>query len=120
MKKLTALVLAVACALSLVGCNTKSMNYIVENRPSVTGTVEEVYSDYIIMYSDTADGYPNGSKWQISLNTENKDSYTDLSVGDEIVVYHDGNIMETDPLKVGTVYAITLKTPADRTENEKS
>ena len=35
------------------------------------------------------------------------------------VVYHDGNVMETDPLKVGTVYAITLKTPADRTENGK-
>ena len=54
------------------------------------------------------------------MNVENKDSYTDLSVGDEIVVYHDGNVMETDPVKVGTIYAITLKTPADRTENDKS
>lgn len=53
------------------------------------------------------------------MSVENKDSYTNLSVGDEIVVYHDGNVMETDPLKVGTVYAITLKTPADRTENNK-
>ena len=120
MKKLTALVLALVCVLGLVGCNTKSMNYIIENKPSVIGVVEEVHNDYVIMYSDTADGYPNGSKWQISLNVENKDSYTDISVGDEIVVYHDGNVMETDPLKVGTVYAITLKTPADRTENDKS
>ena len=90
------------------------MNYIIENKPSVTGIVEEVHNDYIIMYSDTADGYPNGSRWSISLSVENKDSYTNLSVGDEIVVYYDGNVMETDPLKVGTVYAITLKTPANR------
>ena len=120
MRKYIALVLALVCVLGLVGCNTKSMNYIIENKPSVIGVVEEVHNDYVIMYSDTADGYPNGSKWQISLTVENKDSYTDLSVGDEIVVYHDGNVMETDPLKVGTVYAITLKTPADRTENDKS
>ena len=120
MKKLIALGLALVCVLGLVGCNTKSMNYIIENKPSVIGVVEEVHNDYVIMYSDTADGYPNGSEWQISLNVENKDSYTDLSVGDEIVVYHDGNVMESDPLKVGTVYAITLKTPADRTENDKS
>ena len=53
------------------------------------------------------------------MNVENQDSYTDISVGDEIVVYHDGNVMATDPLKVGTIYAITLKTPADRTEGEK-
>ena len=45
---------------------------------------------------------------------ESKDSYADPVVGDEIVVYYDGNVMETDPLKVGTVYAITLKTPANR------
>ena len=119
-KKLMALILIWAGVLGLVGCNTKSMNYIIENKPSVIGVVEEVHNDYVIMYSDTADGYPNGSKWQISLNVENKDSYTDISVGDEIVVYHDGNVMETDPLKVGTVYAITLKTPVDRTENDKS
>ena len=112
MKKLIALVLALVCVFGLGGCNTKSMNYIIENKPSVTGIVEEVHNDYIIMY-------PNWSRWSISLSVENKDSYTNLSVGDEIVVYHDGNVMETDPLKVGTVYAITLKTPADRTENNK-
>lgn len=118
MKKLIALVLTIVCVLGLVGCNTKSMNYIIANKPSVTGIVEEVHDDYVIVYSETADGYPNGSKWQISLNVENKDSYTDVAVGDEIVFYYDGMAMETDPLQVSTVYAITLKTPADRTINE--
>lgn len=119
MKKRIAFVLAMVWVLGLVGCG-RTMNDIIENEPNVTGVVEEVHDDYVIMYSETADGYPNGSRWSISLYAENKDSYTDVVVGDEIVVYHDGNVMETDPLKVGTVYTITLRTPADRTDNDKS
>ena len=114
MKRFISLILSLTFVLVLAGCNNRSMNYIIENEPSVVGVVEEVHDDYVIMYSETAEGYPNGSRWSISLTVENKDSYTNLSVGDEIVVYYDGNVMETDPLKVGTVYAITLKTPANR------
>ena len=117
MKKLIAIILALICILGLVGCSN-SMNHIIKTKPNVTGIVQEVHDDYIIMYSDSAKGYPNGSRWQISLNVENKDSYTTLTVGDEIVVYHNGQVMETEPLKVGKVFAITLKTPADRTQNE--
>ena len=114
MKKLIAFVLSLVCVLGLIGCNTQSMSYIIENKPSVTGIVEEVHNDYIIVYSETADGYPNGANWSISLNVENKDSYTDVVVGDEIVFYYDGMAMETDPLQVTTVYAITLKTPVNK------
>ena len=53
------------------------------------------------------------------MNAENKDSMTHFSVGDEIVVYYNGDIAESYPLQINTVYAITLKTPADRTENNK-
>ena len=119
MKKWMEFILAMVCVLSMAGCNNKSMDYIIENKPSVTGIVEEVHGDYIIMYSDSAEGYPNGSRWSISLEVENKDSYTDLVVGDEIVVYHDGNVMETEPLQVGTIHAITLKTPAERVDKEE-
>lgn len=120
MKKLIVLTLAMICALGLVGCNTKSMDYIIENKPSVTGIVKEVHDNHIIVYSEAADGYPNGSSWSVSLDVENKDSYTDVVVGDEIVFYYDGMAMETDPLQVSTVYAITLKTPADRAKEELS
>ena len=119
MKKLIAFIFTLACVLGLIGCG-RTMNDVIQNEPNVTGVVEEVHDNYVIMYSETAEGYPNGSRWSISLNTENKDSYTDIIVGDEIVVYYDGNVMESDPLKVGTVYAITLRTPADRAGNEKS
>ena len=119
MKKLIALILALVCVLSLVGCG-RTMNDIIENEPNVTGVVEEVHDNYIVMFSETADSYPNGTRWSISLNVENPDSYTDIVVGDEIVVYYDGMVAETDPLQVSTVYAITLRTPADRVENDKS
>ena len=118
MKKIIAIILALTCIVGLVGCSNNSMNHIIKTKPNVTGIVQEVHDDYIMMYSDSAKGYPNGSRWQISLNVENKDSYTTLTVGDKIVVYHNGQVMETEPLKVGKVFAITLKTPADRTKNE--
>ena len=113
MKRLTAILLLV-CLFSLMGCSQNSMNYIIQNKPSVTGIAEEVHDDYILLYSDSAAGYPNGSTWSIPLTVENQDSYLDIAVGDEIVVYFDGNVMETSPLQIGTVYAITLKTPAQR------
>lgn len=119
MRKEKAIILLL-CLFSLAACDTKSMNYIIKNKSSVTGTVEEIHENYIILYSDSAEGYPYGSRWQISLNAENKASTTDLAAGDEIVVYHDGHVMETDPLKPGKVYVITLKTPANRNINKEN
>lgn len=43
----------------------------------------------------------------VSLDAENKDSYTDVSVDDEVVIYYNGEIAESDPLQINTVYAIT-------------
>lgn len=113
MKKLIALVLALVCVLSLVGCNNRSMNYIIENEPSIMGIVKETNDKSILIEND------NGEYW-VSLNVENKDSMTHFSIGDEVVVYYDGNIAESYPMQINTVYAITLKTPADRTENDNS
>ncbi|MBQ8611317.1 MAG: hypothetical protein IJ412_06365 [Oscillospiraceae bacterium] len=120
MKKRTVFVLVLACLFVLAGCSTKSMNYIIGHRPSVSGTVYEVREDSFLVYAEKAEGYPNGSHWSFSLQPENADSYTAVVVGDEVTVYHDGNVMESDPLRVGKVYAITLINPADRSVNEKS
>ena len=112
MKKLIALVLALICVLSLVGCNNRSMNYIISNEPSITGIVKETNENAILIEND------DGEYW-VSLNVESKDSVTNFNVGDEVVAYYDGNIAESYPMQINTVYAITLKTPADRTENNK-
>ena len=113
MKKLIALVLALVCVLGLVGCNNRSMNYIIENEPSITGIIKETNDNSILIENE------DGEYW-VSLNVENKDSMTNFSVGDEVVVYYDGNIAESYPMQINTVYAITLKTPADRTQNDNS
>lgn len=98
----------------LVGCNKNSMNYIIENEPSVTGIVTEVHEKYIQIYIEN-EGYPYGADCDVSLDVENEDGlYSPITVGDEVVVYFDGSIAESDPMQINTVYAITLKTPAQR------
>ena len=113
MKKLIALVLLVICVMTLMGCNNRSMNYIIQNEPNITGMVKTITNDAFLMENET------GEYW-VSLKVENKDSMTHFSIGDEVVVYFNGNVAESYPMQINTVYAITLKTPADRVENEKS
>ena len=111
MKKL--IVVLLICMLGLVGCNNRSMNYIIANEPNITGVVKEANENAILIENET------GEYW-VSLNVENEDSMTHFSVGDEVVVYYDGNIAESYPMQINTVYAILLKKPANRTENNKS
>ena len=94
----------------------KNMNDVIENAPSLQGNVTEVHKTYMIIHFVTS-GYPYGADCSVSLTPVFVDSYTDVSVGDEVVIYFDGSIAETDPLQLGTVYAITLKTPANRVES---
>ena len=113
MKKLITLFITLICCLSLTGCKNKDMNYIIENEPSIIGFVKDT-GDYSILI-ENEDG-----EYSVSLNVENKDSSTHFNIGDEVVVYYDGNIAESYPMQINKVYAITLRTPADRTENDKS
>lgn len=113
MKRLLALILVLICMLCLVGCDNRSMNYIIANEPSVTGIVKDTNENALLIKND------NGEYW-VSLNVENEDSVTNFNIGDEVVVYYDGSVAESYPMQINTVYAITLKTPADRSENDKS
>ena len=113
MKKSITLFLVLFCLLGLVGCNNRSMNYIIANEPNITGVVKESSEKFILIENKT------GEYW-VSLNVENEDSMTHFSMGDEVVVYYDGNIAESYPMQINTVYAILLKEPVDRTENNKS
>lgn len=112
MKKLTALLLVWICVLSLAGCRNRSMNDVIENEPSITGVVKTTNDQSVLIENE------NGEYW-VSLNVEIKDSMTHFSIGDEIVVYYNGNVAESYPMQINTVYAITLKTPADRTAHSE-
>ena len=112
MKKALAPLLALVCLLTLAGCDRRSMNYIIQHEPSIQGIVTDTTDTAILM--ENADG-----EYWVSLDVQNGDSMTHFSVGDEVVVYFDGNIAETYPMQISTVYAITLHTPADRTEENR-
>lgn len=112
MKKLVALLLSLICLLGLIGCSNRSMNYIVANEPNITGVVKEANESAILIENE------KGEYW-VSLNVENKDSTTHFNLGDEVVVYYNGIIAESYPMQINTVYAITLKEPADRAENNQ-
>ena len=108
MKRALALLLALVCLLALAGCDRRSMNYIIQHEPSIQGIVTDTADNAILL--ENADG-----EYWVSLDVQNGDSMTHFSIGDEVVVYFDGNIAESYPMQITTVYAITLRTPADRT-----
>ncbi len=109
MNKLIALVLVLVCALGLIGCNNRSMDYIVNNEPSITGIVKECNDHSILIENETGE-------YLVSVDIDARDSSTRFNVGDEVVVYYDGNVAESYPMQINKVYAITWYTPANRTE----
>jgi len=116
-KVLTAvLALMLLCAVVLSGCG-RSMNSVIGKEPSVTGRVEEVYENSILISFEDVQGYRDGAECKVSLDVEIIDSMTNFSIGDKVTVYYNGDIAESDPMRISTVYAITLLEPADRTEN---
>ena len=118
-KGYAAIFLAIIYILTMIGCSNRNMNFIIENEPSVTGIVEQVYENSILIYCEQMDGYLSEVRCSVSLDVENQDSMTHFNIGDEVVVYFNGDVAESDPLQISTVYAITLKTPANRNENNK-
>ena len=110
MRKLIAFLLALICVLGLVGC---SKNY--DNKPVITGFIKEFHDNCILIATSTAEGHPYGASIDISINIKDCDEiYKPLAVGNEIIVYYDGNIAESDPAQINTVYAVKLKTPANK------
>ena len=67
MKKCVALVLSLICVLGLVGCNKKSMNYIISNEPSISGIVEEVNENSILIYiqNEHGENRHGGLRWMV-------------------------------------------------------
>jgi hypothetical protein len=112
MKRALALLLALVCLLTLAGCDRRSMNYIIQNEPSIWGVVKDIGDRAILIENE------DGEYWA-SLDVENKDSMTHFSIGDQVAVYFDGNIAESYPMQINTVYAICLLQPADRTGEAK-
>ncbi|MDD6679511.1 MAG: hypothetical protein PUF71_09075 [Firmicutes bacterium] len=119
MKKLFVLLLSALLLLGMGGCG-RTMDDVIANEPSFLGIVTKVTDRSILVSVDeSSDAYRSCREIWVSLDVEMADSMTHFSIGDQVVVYYDGMILETSPGQVNTVYAILLRTPADRESENK-
>ena len=66
MKKYLLIIISIICMMGLAGCNNRSMNYIISNEPSMTGIIEDVNENSILIENES------GEYW-VSLQVENSD-----------------------------------------------
>lgn len=104
MKKLLIILLAL-CLFSFAGCGLNMNN--VGKKPNFSGTVLAVYANHIIVDGENIGGV------SVTRQTVLPEGSPDLSAGDTVTVYYDGNIMETYPAQLGEVYAIVVTEKAN-------
>lgn len=84
----------------------------IANKPHFAGTVTEVYDNTILVIVDEGEEVRRSSDlMSVSLNVKLKDSITQFNVGDRVIVYYNGEIAESYPAQINTVYAIVLSSP---------
>lgn len=107
--------------LTLFSACEPSMNTILSTKPCVKGVVQEVQQQAILIeVNEGEEARKTSDLISVSLDVQNADSMTQFYVGDEVAVYYDGQIAESYPAQIHTVYAITLIDGSDaRQEAEK-
>lgn len=84
----------------------------IAKEPHFAGTVTEVYDNIILVIVDEGEEVRRSSDlMSVSLNVKLKDSITHFNVGDRVIVYYNGEIAESYPAQINTVYAIVLSSP---------
>lgn len=79
------------------------------SEPHFGGVVSEVYEHSILVSINEEEGaYKNSDIISVSLDVKLKDSMTHFNIGDEVSVYYNGEMLESYPAQVNTVYAIIL------------
>ena len=107
--------------LTLLAACKPSMNTILSTKPCVKGVVQEVHEQMILIeVNEDEEARKTSDLISVSLDVKNADSITHFYAGDEVAVYYDGQIAESYPAQIHTVYAITLIEGSDaRQEAEK-
>ncbi|MDR0380996.1 MAG: YobA family protein [Oscillospiraceae bacterium] len=84
----------------------------VEKEPHFAGTVAEVRDNAILVRVNEGEAVRRSSALiLVSLDVKLKDSATQFTAGDKIIVYYNGEIAESYPAQIHTVYAIVLTRP---------
>lgn len=99
MKKLLIILLTLSL-FCFAGCGLNMNN--VGKKPSFSGKVLEVHSSYILVDGENIGGV------SVTRQTVLPEGSPDVSSGDTVTVYYDGNIMESYPAQLGEVYAIVI------------
>lgn len=116
MKRILALILPMVLCLSLCACRgneAPSVDDLIADAPSITGVVTEVHDKYIVVQGEPNELYHLSEEYHVSMPTEDENPHTSYSIGDEVIVYYEGGIAESDPLQINKVLAIEWKNRAD-------
>ena len=107
--------------LTLLAACKPSMNTIIATKPCVKGVVQEVHEQTILIeVNEDEEARKSSDLISVSLNVQNADSITHFYAGDEVAVYYDGQIAESDPAQIHTVYAITLIEGSDERQTAEN
>ena len=112
MKKVLSFVMVLVCILTLNACNNEPN----EDLPDENGqqyfnaTVLEINEDLVKVECTESfnSGISVGEEVSVPTDVVATSGAPELSIDDDIRVVFNGNTMETDPLQIGTVFAIYL------------
>lgn len=114
MKKIGWIGAVLLLVLGLAGCKP-TLNRIIDTEPHFAGTVLEVHEHSLLVEADEGEDIRrSGDLVSVSLDVEYEDGKATYRVGDRVTVYYNGDVAESDPLQVHTVYAVFLTEPANR------
>ena len=108
-------VLIVGCAMNRVSDGNildltipMSMNNAMKE-PHFSGTVTQLYDNVILVnVNENEDVHSSSDLISVSLDVKVKNCMTHFTIGDEVIVYYNGEITESYLAQVNTVYAIVL------------
>lgn len=102
MRKIILIFLSILICIGICACDTASENDTSNEKHQITGTVDKNYGSLLRIVSES-------QNYDIYVNDDIKDSVANLTYGDEVTVYYDGNIIEEMARRViKNVYEIVL------------
>ena len=106
MKKWISIVVVFVCIIALSGCRKE----IGKEQAYFNARVLEVNKEYVdVQCTETFNsGISVDEEFSVTKDVISAKGAPELNVADNIRVIFDGNVMESDPLQIGTVYAIYL------------
>ena len=107
MKKVLSIVLVLVMVLAFAGCGKEEKAEQVNSDRYFDAEVLEIYEKYILVKPIDGENisYDNGNA-SVSTVIQGTNELPKLEVGMEIRIMFGGQVMETDPVQIDTVFAI--------------